>query len=104
MTVETTDPPLAADPARARLYLAAGAVCAVLTVLFMFGNVFLVPVFCLIGIFCAWRGWRNGGNALVALLVLVVCGLPGLIAGAALLLLLPNLPHLEVGGISYQRD
>jgi ABC-type spermidine/putrescine transport system permease subunit II len=104
MTVDTDLDLETDDLPRARLYLGAGAVCALLSILFMFQNVFLVPVFGLIGIFCAWRGWKNGGNGLLAFLVFAVCGLPALIAGIWLLLLLPNLPSLRLGGVSYQRN
>jgi hypothetical protein len=87
---------------RARAYTVVGVLMAIGSVYFLFGNVFLVPVCGLVAIFCAWRGWKNGAPGPLMLLIFAVGGLAALIAGVALVLLLPNLPTLKFGDVHYE--
>jgi hypothetical protein len=101
---------LIADPdaayerySRARVYTWVASVAALLTLWYMFHNVFLAPVVATIGALCSWRGLKNGGQRRLLLTLMVICLIPALIAAVALLALLPNLPSLKLSGIHYVR-
>ena len=89
---------------RARLYTVVALVCAVLTIWFLFNNVFLSPVFGFAGAFCSWRGLKNGGNKPALLLLGLICLAPALLAGLFLLMLLPNLPDLSFSDVRYVNE